>query len=163
MAQMCSVATRSVTTISEAPSGNSCANSCLEQSIIVIFATSLQLWRIGMCSIGLLVNYLYINRDQLAVPATRQPADLPWESLLCRLGSVTALRVDGQTDLERFSSRVISWFHMYMSTSRKLVSLNEGGGAHALGLKTTRGVFGALSLTGSGDHSHSGFREDKGL
>ena len=86
------------------------------------------------------------------------PADLPWESLLCRLGSVTALHVDGEADLEGFSSRVISWFHV--STSRKPVSPNEDLGTHVLDLKRTRGMFGALPTPESNEHSHSG---SKGL
>ena len=95
-----------------------------------------------MCSIGLLVNYLYINRDRLTLPAASGnmiPAGLPGKCFVCLLG---ALRVDGQADLEVFPSRVIPWFHM--STSRKPVSPNGDVGTHCLGLKPTRGMFRAL-------------------
>ena len=51
--------------------GSNCANSCLEQSVIVVLATNPWLRRVGMRSIGLLVNYLYINRGQVTLPATR--------------------------------------------------------------------------------------------
>ena len=48
---------------------------------------------------------------------------------------------------------MIPWFRV--SPPIKLVSLNEDGIAYVLGLKTTRGMFRALSTTESDDHSHS--------
>ena len=46
---------------------------------------------------------------------------------------------------------------------KKPVSLNEDMGTDVWGLKTTTGVFGTLSTTGSDNHSHSGFKKDKRL
>ena len=48
-----------------------------------------------------------------------------------------------------------------MSTSEKPVSLDNDGSTYILGLKTTRGMFGALSTTEIDDHSHSEFKGDK--
>ena len=89
-----------------------------------------------------------------------QKAQLSFRRESC--GSVTALRADDSgADLQVFPSGVIPWFRM--STSIKPVSLNEDVGAYILCLKTTRGMFEALSATESNDHSHSWFKEDKGL
>jgi hypothetical protein len=47
-----------------------------------------------------------------------------------------------------------------MSTPRKS---HEDVGPHFVGLKTTRGVFRALSVAEIDDHSHSVFKGDKGF
>jgi hypothetical protein len=90
------------------------------------------------------VGQLPVYQSGSAHPSSDKmiPTILPWENFVCRLGSVTPPRVDGQTDVEVFPSQVIPWFRM--STSRKPASLNEDAGTHVLGLKTKRGIFGGF-------------------
>ena len=82
------------------------------------------------------------------------PADLPWECFVC-LG---ALRVDGQAGLSEAGDTLVPYVNI-----SKIRITNGDVGTPVLGLKPTRGKFGALPTTESDNHSHPGFKKDMGL